>query len=238
LNTKTVTVEGIGPVTFPRRRNSNRISMRVKSDGSISVNYPWHASFSEALKFLNSNTDWVSKHQKKREENRKLFNFGDNLQTRFHSISIHPTEKPKGYANISKDKVVICVPAERDIASEPIQEFIRNVISEVYRREAKLILPNRVEELAKHFDFKYQKVFVKKLKSKWGSCSSTGNINLNVFLMTLPDHLVDFIILHELAHTREHNHGDGFWLLLNKVTGGKAHLLDKEVKKFNSSIFR
>jgi predicted metal-dependent hydrolase len=85
---------------------------------------------------------------------------------------------------------------------------------------------------AKH-RFAFKAVYIKNLKSKWGSCSSQGNINLNLHLMRLPDHLIDYIILHELCHTRQMNHGPEFWKLLNTITGGKAQQLDKEMKNYN-----
>ena len=97
--------------------------------------------------------------------------------------------------------------------------------------EAKLYLPRRVEELAKKHGFTYNKVFVKNLKTKWGSCSSACNINLNIHLMRLPDELIDYIILHELAHTKELNHSRKFWDILHGIYGD-ARIIDAEMKKY------
>jgi predicted metal-dependent hydrolase len=55
--------------------------------------------------------------------------------------------------------------------------------------------------------------------------------------MRLPAHLIDYVVLHELCHTKEKNHGPGFWLLLDKVTDGNARSLAAEMKKFRTTIY-
>jgi hypothetical protein len=90
--------------------------------------------------------------------------------------------------------------------------------------------------LADKHRFQYEKVFVKHVKSRWGSCSSTNNINLNLHLMRLPDRLIDYILLHELAHTVEKNHSKNFWQLLEKVCPG-SKMLDKELNNYRVDVF-
>jgi len=77
-------------------------------------------------------------------------------------------------------------------------------------------LVERLDELCKRNAFKYNRVFVKNQKTRWGSCSDKNNINLNVNLMQLPDELIDYVILHELVHTRVKNHSNRFWEELSK----------------------
>ena len=104
------------------------------------------------------------------------------------------------------------------------------------RQEGKTYLPARTAELARLHKFDFENVFVKHVKSRWGSCSSTNNINFNLHLMRLPERLIDYVILHELAHTVEKNHGPGFWKLLEKVCPG-ARKLDKELNQFHVDIY-
>lgn len=103
---------------------------------------------------------------------------------------------------------------------------------EELRRQAKATLPARVAELAKMHGLKYGRVTIRATRSKWGSCTATGNISLSLFLMTLPEHLRDYIILHELSHTVHHNHSAAFHSLLDKLTDGKERLLAKELRKY------
>ena len=92
------------------------------------------------------------------------------------------------------------------------------------RAEAKQVLPERLAELAGVHGFSYNKVFIKNNVSNWGSCSSKGNINLNLRLVTLPDDLRDYVILHELCHLKYLNHGKEFHALLETVCPGHREL--------------
>lgn len=92
------------------------------------------------------------------------------------------------------------------------------------RAQAKATLPPRLSQLSDVHGFKYNKVFIKNNVSNWGSCSSLGNINLNLRLVTLPQELQDYVMLHELCHLKYLNHGPEFHALLESVCPGHREL--------------
>lgn len=238
MKTKIFQIEHIGDVSITRRKGSSRISLRVKPNGLVSVNIPWLATEKEAFKFVQQNMDWINRQQKLLEKHKQYFGINQEVNTKFHRISIVSVEQGKVRAVLKNKEVVITIPNDLDVTEDRIQAFIRKVIIEVCRKDAKNYLPQRAKQLALEHGFKFEKVFLKNLKSKWGSCSSNKNINLNVHLMRLPEHLIDFIILHELTHTEHMNHGPHFWERLNMVTNGKARLLDKEMKSMSKLILK
>jgi len=85
--------------------------------------------------------------------------------------------------------------------------------------------------LAEEYGFEYNKVFVKNQKTRWGSCSERNNINLNIALAGLTDELRDYVLLHELLHTRIKNHSKKYWSELDKRLGRRAKDLDKQLRK-------
>jgi len=98
--------------------------------------------------------------------------------------------------------------------------------------QARYILISRLEEMAKIHKFKYSRVAIRNQKTKWGSCSAKNNINLNINLARLPDELRDYVILHELVHTRIKNHSKKFWAELDKVIGRSAKELSNKLRKY------
>ena len=238
MKSKVIHIENVGEVSLTRRKGSSRISVRVKADGIVSVNHPWYASEKEVLTFIHHNIDWILKQQHLQKKHQQYFGVNQEITTREHHLKIVPVEKGSVRAVLKGNQVIITIPFEVDVTEDRVQAFIRKVIIELCRKEAKNYLPGRTAELAGMHGFAYEKVFMKSLKSKWGSCSSLGNINLNVHLMRLPDHLIDYIILHELVHTRHMNHGPEFWSLLDKVTGGNARKLNKEMKAQGKLILK
>jgi len=91
-------------------------------------------------------------------------------------------------------------------------------------------LINRVETLAKKHGFQYRILKFKVMKTRWGSCTAKNNINLNMLITFLPKKLQDYVILHELVHTRIKDHSHRFWALLDKITGD-AKGIHKELKE-------
>jgi predicted metal-dependent hydrolase len=84
-------------------------------------------------------------------------------------------------------------------------------LAKVDKTRARHILIPRLEYLAEKHGFKYNRVALRNQKTRWGSCSSKNNINLNINLASLPQDLMDYVILHELTHTKVKNHSKDFW---------------------------
>lgn len=78
-------------------------------------------------------------------------------------------------------------------------------------------IPKRVKYYAEKENFVYNKITIKNLLSRWGSCSTKGNLNFNCLLMLTPDYVIDYIVVHELCHLREMNHSEKFWAEVEKI---------------------
>ena len=92
--------------------------------------------------------------------------------------------------------------------------------------KAKAMLTKRLEQLAKTNGFSFNRVFIRNQRTRWGSCSSKNNISLNIKLVNLPDDLIDYVLLHELVHTRRKDHSKAFWAEMDKLVGnGKKKAL-------------
>lgn len=119
-------------------------------------------------------------------------------------------------------------------AARPAQPTLSAEDIERLRADAKAYLPARIEELARQCGLRYGKVTIRAARSKWGSCTAQNNISLSLFLMTLPPHLRDYVIIHELCHTVHHNHSAKFHALVDKLLGGKEKALARELRGYST----
>lgn len=127
-------------------------------------------------------------------------------------------------------------PQNTDFHSEEMQQWLRRVRVTALRRVASENLPRRLDYLSRRFNFCYNGVSLRDSHSRWGSCSSRGNISLSIYLQLLPEHLADYVMLHELCHTVEMNHSLRFWELMDNVTDGKSKQLRHELKSYRTSF--
>lgn len=122
---------------------------------------------------------------------------------------------------------IIEVPAGFSAPNVVSQKALRNVLVEVLREEAKILLPQKLSYFSDQYGFHFHKVTIKHNSSNWGSCSRAGNINLNLNLIRLPEPLCDYVLLHELCHLKEPNHGPRFHALLERLClSNIRHLVD------------
>ncbi len=111
-----------------------------------------------------------------------------------------------------------------------------NELPEINKENARQLLTKRLYELAQKYDFQYNKVSIRSQKTRWGSCSSKNNISLNKKLLHLPNDLIDYILLHELVHTRVKNHSKDFWNELETVVPN-ARSIDKQLREYQYCLF-
>ena len=90
------------------------------------------------------------------------------------------------------------------------------------KSEIRKELTNRLEALAEQYGFKYGKISLRNQSSRWGSCSTQNNISLNQKLFYVPDHLRDYVLVHELAHTQQKNHSASFWKIVFDIFGEQS----------------
>ena len=236
MSVKVVHIQNLGNVTFSQNARSRSIRLRVKPDQTILVSFPAYVSFLEAARFAEQHTDWVIRQKEKNEH--RIPKFAEEKPVKTRSFTIYFKKHPGKFSlKQTKNQIVILYPEQSDLNDPEISGKINKVLTAVYRLEAKEHLPPRLAQLAANHGFKYGNISIRNNTSNWGSCSGRNNINLNLHLMKMPDHLIDYILLHELAHTRVKNHGPKFWKLLDSLTGNQASQLAKEVRKYSTYSF-
>jgi len=198
--------KGIGEVCYVKNSRAKNLAIRINQQGEVRVTVPRYMSLKRAESFFRSKQPWVQKRLdglKQKDCGNTLPSVGDNIRVRGRVYPIRLQGQ------------------ELDVES---------AIWRVVGEEAKRHLPGRVADLAGKHGFKISGLKIRRMKSRWGSCTARKSINLNSWLIMLPEHLSDYVILHELVHTRVPNHSEKFWKELDGVTGGLSKMLRKELR--------
>ena len=107
----------------------------------------------------------------------------------------------------------------------------RKVLHAIDAVKARIVLEKRIRELAIKHSFHFNKLSIRNQRTRWGSCSNKNNISLNAKLLHLPQELIDYVILHELVHTKIKNHSKEFWQMLEKHIDN-CKIYDKRLKEY------
>ena len=118
---------------------------------------------------------------------------------------------------------------------EKEHEALSKNLTEIDRSKARKKLVSRLNELSEQHGFSYNKVFMRNQKTRWGSCSAKNNISLNMKLIRLPDEMIDYVLLHELVHTRIKNHTNEFWTELSRFVGN-AKKTDRRLNEYKMMV--
>jgi predicted metal-dependent hydrolase len=230
---KIIYIDGVGNVLFRHSSRARHLNISVKPFIGVRVSVPVGMSYLSAERLVNDKKAWLFHHlirMKEFEDQQTLFDENSGYCTKHHQLILRKGDSKKISVRISKEKINVVYPTELNSNSKEVQNAIRKGIERALKIEAKQYLPAKTDVLAAKFGFKYNKLTLKNIKSRWGSCSRKNNINLSIHLMRLPEHLIEYVILHELVHIVHLNHSAKFWKLLEDITGC-AKKLDKELRK-------
>lgn len=121
---------------------------------------------------------------------------------------------------------------EREASGAPRQMTAREKKQdyENKKEEARKIITNKVETINKYYGFKYGKIAIRNQRSRWGSCSKKGNLNFNYKIAFLSNEMLEYVVVHELCHLKEFNHGARFWVLVSQCVPDYKNIRN-EMKK-------
>jgi predicted metal-dependent hydrolase len=195
---------------------ARRVSINIKN-GFIILVVPSDFPVKKAEEFIRSKGDWILKHvDSARPKIEGLVYRGREMEPEYDDNTVTFVVKKNG----KKIKI-----------DDKLKFFFENWMYSV----AQDYIPYRTYELADKYNFNFNKISVKQVRSRWGSCSSNGNLAFNYKLMQFENEVIDYVIVHELCHTKEMNHSPRFWKLVEDIIPNYKEL--KNSLKFGEIAF-
>ncbi|HEX8390630.1 MAG TPA: SprT family zinc-dependent metalloprotease [Candidatus Saccharimonadales bacterium] len=209
----TVVDREFGTVACRRLRQAKNVSVRVREDGTLSATLPLRAALHHVTDLIESSREVLRGHVEQQSTKRTILEDGMAIG-HSHKLVIHRTTLSRPSRRIGSGRINVGLPSSMSATSDDAQDFMRESVVLALRRESKAYLPRRLRYLADLHGYDYTKIRFAHPRGRWGSCSTSGTISLNIGLMNLPHELIDYVLLHELAHTVEMNHSEDFWRLV------------------------
>jgi predicted metal-dependent hydrolase len=222
-----------GVVACRRSPRARFVRIRVAEDGSVRASLPKRAPLYLVKELLDSSRSEIRKLVDTQKARRSIYVNGTTIG-RSHRLVLRYDMIDIPHKKLSGQELIITLPIGYRNQPDAAQEFISQQVNRVLRREATAYLPRRLRHLADIFGFEYERERFASQSGRWGSCSSRGTISLNVALMNLPLELIDYVLIHELAHTKQMNHSPAFWQLVEDCMPDYA-VHRKTLKKENPS---
>ena len=196
-------------IDFVRVRRARRYILRVRADGSLRITIPRSGSRAEAIAFMARQVAWIARERTRvrREQAPVRWTHGSIIQLGGEGVPIEITRTAEGeVAQYAGRRVRV-----NDAAD------VRADIERDLRQLARERLVPRLLQLAARYGLAVARVTIRNQRSRWGSCSRRGAVALNFRLVQMPPDVCDYVLIHELMHLRQQNHGPRFWALVERA---------------------
>lgn len=212
--------QGIFTYKLRISKRAKNIRLFINQDGELYLVIPFKLRKYEHAELIHSKQEWISKYLKP-ESKRKYHFLGDTLSLDPHIglFNIHTEYRLK------RRVLQIDIPSDEKAKLDDLYDSWLYVQAQDY-------IPNRTKEISDKNNFSPKKIMIKKLKTRWGSCSCNGSISFNFKLMMMKKSLIDYVIVHELCHLRELNHSKNFWKQVQNILPDYS-VYRKELKQFS-----
>lgn len=211
---KTFQLDDLGTVTIYKRRGSRSLRLSILPNGNVRVTIPQWAPYTSGLSFVRSRSQWIKQQQLPRSA---ILQDGQVIGIAHRLRFVTDPAVNRVTSRVYNTDIIIRMPASITFDQPAVQATANAAAVRALRKQAEDILPGRLQSLANAHGYSYHSVSIKQLKSRWGSCDSQQNIALNLYLMLLPNELIEYVLLHELAHTRVMQHGPTFWSTMSTL---------------------
>jgi predicted metal-dependent hydrolase len=231
MTQKTVFVPEFGDLILSKRRGATNMRLSINAAGKVRVGMPYWAPYNAGIAFAKSKADWINKNLQRHSA--QLLKDGDLIGKSHRLHFAFNTGQATTTTRIGSNSIIVTTPHSYN--HSVVQKKAAAACERALKLEAEHLLPQRLKSLADKHGFDYKKVQTRKLISRWGSCSSTKIITLSYYLVQLPWNLIDYVLIHELIHTRHMHHGKNFWDDFEKITPN-ARSLQKEIRTYRPLV--
>lgn len=200
--------EEFGTIVVRRSAQATQVRIRVAPDGTLRASMPVYAPIFLLKRLIKSSRPQLRKMIEQARPTEKYEN-GQQIG-KSHSLIVK-FGAPLFFVTRNKQHIIVNLPDDRTLDDLEVVDAIREATIQALRIEAKSYLPKRIAYIANKYGYAYERIRFSHASSRWGSCSTTGTISLNIALMKLPFNLIDYVLIHELSHTVEMNHSTEFW---------------------------
>lgn len=202
-----------GKIVVRRSSRATQVRLRVAPDGTLRASLPLYAPLFLVKRLIKSSRDQL---RELRDQSHANTSYTDGMQVgKSHTLIVKPSQS----LDVARKgrQIILNLPESMTLNDSQVIQKIKEGVAAALRTEAKSYLPRRLSYLAKQHGYSYSRVRFSHASGRWGSCSTEGTISLNIALMKLPLELIDYVLLHELAHTKEMNHSSKFWENVRKT---------------------
>ena len=196
-------------IEFVRMRRARRYIMRVRPDGTLRVTIPRGGSRAEAAAFVRRQASWIARERARVRLERAPAQWTDGS-------TILLDGEPQRIEITAAGDGLIARYGGRSLQVDTAVD-VRGAIERDLRELARERLVPRLLQLAEEHGLRVSRVTIRNQRSRWGSCSRSGAIALNFRLLQMPPSVRDYVLVHELMHLREQNHGRRFWKLVERA---------------------
>ncbi len=228
---KTVSVPELGEIRLIKNSRSRSVKISLGGNGVVSVSLPPWMPYQAAIQFVLSKKEWILENKPHAE----LLEHGMNIGKQHTLYMRQDSYKKSVSTQLGNSLLTVTYPSELQWDSPEVQVATRTAAQKALKKQAEALLPDRLQQLAEEHDFTYASVSIRQLKARWGSCNSKQEIVLNYYLMQLPWALIDYVLLHELTHTKALHHGADFWAIFENILPG-AKQRRNDLKDYRPAI--